>query len=97
MGKHILIIFLLWKCIKYIFVLKWCLELGVLRWNQLELLYSLYKEIGAGTPGPLFVIFLLFNLEKKINQNNVEFDFSIGTLLFPLFWIINQKCIVEYV
>ena len=52
LGKLILIIFLLWRRIKYIFVLfilKRCLELGVLLWNLLGLLYSLHKEIGAGS------------------------------------------------
>ena len=61
LGKHILIIFFLWKWIKFIFVLfvltnclKRCLELGVLLWNRLELLYSLRREIGAGPPGAPF-------------------------------------------
>ena len=101
LGKCILIIFLLWKWVKYIFVLKRCLELGVLLWNQLKLLYSIRKEIGVGAPwGPLFLKFLLFIRGKKIlNQNNVKFDFSIGhaLVLFQFFWIINKKCTVEYV
>ena len=51
-------------------------------------LYSLRKEIGTGPFGPLFVKFLLFILGKKnLNQNDVEFDFSIGhaLVLFPFF------------
>ena len=83
--KCIFIIFLLWKWIKYIFVLKRCLELGVLLWNQLELLYSISKGIGAGPQRQPF--------PKILNQNDVEFDFSIGhaLVLFPFFWIINKK------
>ena len=96
MGKCILI-YLLRKLIKYIFVLTICLELGVLLWNQLELLYSLRKEIGAGAPyGPLFLNFLLFILGIFFkNRNDVEIDFSIGHAL--ALWIIkkliiNKKC-----
>ena len=38
----------------------------VLLWNQLELLYSIHKEIGTGAPwGPIFVKILLFVLLKK--------------------------------
>ena len=47
--------------------------------------------MGVGT---LFVKFLLFILGKFVlNENNVEFDFSIGhaLVLFPFFWIINKK------
>ena len=71
-------------------------------WNQFELLYSLRKEIAVGPPwGPLFIIFLLFIIGKffLINQNDVEFDLSIdhALVLIPFFWIINKKCIVEYV
>ena len=57
LRKCIWILVLLWKWIKYIyvlFVLKRCLELGVLLWNQLELLYSLRRKIGAWPPGALF-------------------------------------------
>ena len=46
------------------------------------------KEIGVGPLGPFFIIFLLFILGKIfLNQNDVEFDFSIGhaLVLFPCF------------
>ena len=49
----------------------------------------------SGAPlGPLFVKFVLFILGKIVlNENNVEFDFSIGhaLVLFPFFLIINKK------
>ena len=55
------------KWIKYLFVLKRYLKLGVLLQNQLELLYSLHKEIGS-----FFVKFLLLILGKNFsNQNDV--------------------------
>ena len=57
LAKPILIIFLLCKWIKYIFVLfvlKRCLKLGILLWNELELLYSLCQEIVARPPGAPF-------------------------------------------
>ena len=49
--------------------------------------------------GPLFLIFLLFILKKLLNQNNVEFDFSIGyaLALFAFILIINKKCKVIHV
>ena len=48
------------------FVLKRYLELGVLLWNQLELLYSLRKEIGVGPLGPPFhKIFTIDPMKKK--------------------------------
>ena len=57
LGKCIIILFLLWKWIKYIFVL-FVLTICIVNtnWlmNQLELLYSLHKEIGVGTPGTPF-------------------------------------------
>ena len=67
LGKRIWILFLLWKWIKYtfvLFVLKRCLELGVLLWNQLELLYSLRNKIGAGPPFIKFLLFILGNFFK---------------------------------
>ena len=38
-------------------------------------------------------------MKKKLNQNDVEFDFSIGhtLVLFRFFLIINKKCTLEYV
>ena len=55
LGKFILILFLLWNWIKYIFVLftlTICIKKmpGVtsIAMSQLELLYSLCKEIGVG-------------------------------------------------
>ena len=97
LEKRILIIFLHWKWIRYIFVLfvlKRYLELVVLLWNQLELLYSLCKEIGAGPLGPPFCKFFIIHPRKKnLNQNDVEFDLNIGHALvhFIFFWIINEK------
>ena len=45
--------------------------------------YSLRKEIGAGPLGTLFTKFLLFILGKNfLNQNDVEFDISIGMPLY---------------
>ena len=51
--------------------------------RSLELLYSHRKEIGEiGALGPIFVTFLLLILGKKrFNQNDVEFDLSIGHAL----------------
>ena len=98
-GKCIWILFFLWKWIKYtfvLFVLKICLELGVLQWNQLELLYTLRKKIGAGPPVHNF--FIIHPRIFFLNQN-VEFDLSIGhaLVLFPIFGIINKKCTVDHV
>ena len=71
------------------------MELGVLLWNQLELLYSLRKEIGAGPPGDPFIVkILLFILRIFLkNQNDVKFDFCIGHahVLFCFLWIIKIK------
>ena len=44
--------------------------------------------------GPLFVKFLLFILGKNVlNQNDIEFDFSIGhvLVLFPFFFLNNKQ------
>ena len=86
LRKCILILFLLWKWSKYIFLLKRCLELGVLIWNQLELLYSLRKEIGARPP--FCKIFIIHPRKKFLHQNDIEFHLSIGhaLLLFPFFF-----------
>ena len=86
--------FLLWKLIKYIFVLfvlKRCLELGVLLWNQLELLYSLCKEIGMWPPSCKF--FIIHPRNKNLNPNDAEFDLSMGhaLVLFLFFWIIKNN------
>ena len=45
---------------------------------QLELLYSLPKKIGAGSPGTLIFItfFIIDSRKQRIDQNDVEFDFS---------------------
>ena len=98
LGNRGLIIFLLWKWIKYIFALKRCLEFGVLLWNQLELVYSLCKKIGGRPLGATFLnFFLLFILGKNaLNQNYVEFDWSIGHALLFFFWM-NKKCTVDHV
>ena len=47
----------------------------------------------------LFNFFILYPRKKILNQNDVEFDFSIGDALvvFPLFWIINKKCSMDHV
>ena len=60
-----------------------CQELEVLLWYQSELLYSLSKKMGARPPGATFsYIFLLFIRGINFrNQNDVEFDFSIGHAL----------------
>ena len=44
--------------------------------------YSLRKKIGGGLPGGAPFV------KKFWNQNDVEFDFSIGhaLVLFPFFW-----------
>ena len=63
--KCIWILFLLWKWIKYtfvLFVLKRCLELGVLLRNQLELLYSIRNKMGVGPP---FCKFFIIHPRKK--------------------------------
>ena len=69
-------------------------------WNQLELLYSLHKEIGAEPPGPSFrKIYIIHPIKKNLNQSDLEFDWSIGRalalVLFLIFWIINKKCMVD--
>ena len=80
-----------------LFVLKRCLELAVLLGNQLELLYSPHKKIGAGPP--FCKIFIIHPRKFFLNQNYVEFDLSIGhaRVLFPFFLIINNKCTVDHV
>ena len=60
-----------------------------------NLLYSLCKRSVA-----LFLTCLLFILGNFFkNQNDVEFDFSIGhaLVLFPFLLIINKKCKVDHV
>ena len=59
---------------------------------QLHLCMTLHPFVNFWSP--LFLTFLLFTLGKNLlNQNDVEFDFSIGhaLLLFSFFWIINKK------
>ena len=54
----------------------------------LELLYSLWKQIGVGLPGtPFCKIFIIHPTRKKLNQNDLELDFSTGhaLVLFPFF------------
>ena len=67
--------------------------MGVLQWNQLELLYSLHREIGVEPPGaPLSVIVLLFILGKNLlNQNDVEYDLSIVYALVLFLFFFNNK------
>ena len=71
-------------------VRKRCLELGELICYQLEILCSLPKKIGAEPP--LKVIFLLL-IPGIIfsNQNDVEFDFSIGHALVLFLFFMNNK------
>ena len=48
-----------------------------------------------GHPLPsLYVKFLISIIEKKLNENYVEFDFSMGTVLviFSFFWMDNAPC-----
>ena len=54
------------------------MELGVLLSNQLELLYSIHNEIGAGPPFRKIFIILVF---LGGDQNDVEFDLSKGQFL----------------
>ena len=68
--------------------------------KSIELLYSLCKEIGVGPPGlPFYKIFIVHPRKKKLNQNDVEFDLSIGHALVPFlfFPLINKKCMVDHV
>ena len=75
--------FLIYICIQI--VLNRWLELGVLLY-QLELLFTLSKIIEWCPLAPLFITFLLFFKGKELlDQNDVEFDFSIGNafVIFP--------------
>ena len=58
--------------------------------NQLELLYSIHNEIGAGPPFHKFFIILVF---LGGDQNDIEFDLSIGHALifFSVFMNNEQK------
>ena len=104
-GKHILIIFLQWKRIKYIFAVSICIKnmpgVRSIAMKSIRTTILTSKRNRSWTPGALFVKFLLFILGKIIlNQNDVKFDFCFGHALlpFPFFWIIiNKKCTVEYV
>ena len=64
-------------------------EVRSIAMKSLELLYSLCKEIGAGPLWPPFCKIFFIHSRKKIvsNQNDVEFDLSIGhaLVLFPFF------------
>ena len=74
------------------FIFKKCLELGVLLRNQLELLYSIRKEIGVGPPwAPFHIFFIIHPRKKNVNQNDVELDFSIGHALVLFQFFLNNK------
>ena len=98
LGKHIFILFLLWKWIQYIFVLfvlticiKRCLELRVLLWNQLELLYSLHKEIEVGPPFPKIFIIHLRKKPFKSKWCRIWFKYRSCSCTFSFFWIIKKN------
>ena len=91
LGKHILTLSLLWKWIKYLFVLfvlTICIKKmpGVMSIAMKSIRTTLLtlKETGVGPPFPkTFII----HPRKKKNQNDVEFEFSIGHafVLFDFF------------
>ena len=94
LGKLIWMLFLLWKWIKYtflLFVLKSCLELGVLLWNQLELLYSLRKEIVAGPP--FCKIFIIHPRKKFLKSKwcRIWFKYRSCSSTFFVFLSNTQK------
>ena len=101
LDKHIWILLLLWKWIKYTLVLYVliCIKkmpgVGVLLWNQLELLYSLRKEIGVGPLGlPSHKSFIIdlskFFFKSKGCRIWYKFNLSIGRALV-LFCFFNNK------
>ena len=71
-------------------ILKIFLELGVLLWYQLGLLYSLPKKIGVGPPGAPSSYFFLTNQKCMVNHvillanttKLIYIDIYIGTNTF---------------
>ena len=91
--EHILI-FVLWKWIKYIFALTICIKkMPGVRSIAMKLIELLY-------PGASFSYFFYYSsYEKKIKSKwcRIWFKYRSCSFTFWFFWIINKKCIVEYV